>query len=37
MSLMLTIAWPIAMMTDNPMTRKECPTCDGEGKIDLDD
>ena len=41
MSLLLTVGLPFAMLLESDskrgMTKQDCPSCDGEGRIDLDE
>jgi hypothetical protein len=37
MSLLLTVALPIAWMMDSDMLREECSRCEGEGVIEYEE
>jgi len=36
MSILLTVGLPIALLIGSELTRQDCETCNGEGKINLD-
>ena len=37
MSCLLTVMLPVALMIGSEMTRKDCPSCDGDGIFDTED